>query len=165
MKKENSTEKLLTGNIVSTMISLSLPAIIGMVVIGLYNFMDAVFVGQMVGPQAMTAVKVSYPFTLINSGISTLIGVGSASVLSRAIGKKDSETVDQIMGNLTGAILLLSIIVTVLGLLFTRPLISLSGATGETLDLAVTYMRIVFVGSLFVNFAQSANMIMRGREF
>ena len=66
MKKENSTEKLLTGNIVSTMISLSLPAIIGMVVIGLYNFMDAVFVGQMVGPQAMTAVKVSYPFTLIN---------------------------------------------------------------------------------------------------
>lgn len=42
MKKENSTEKLLTGNIVSTMISLSLPAIIGMVVIGLYNFMDAV---------------------------------------------------------------------------------------------------------------------------
>lgn len=163
MKKENSTEKLLTGNIVSTMISLSLPAIIGMVVIGLYNFMDAVFVGQMVGPQAMTAVKVSYPFTLINSGISTLIGVGSASVLSRAIGKKDSETVDQIMGNLTGAILLLSIIVTVLGLLFTKPLISLSGATGETLDLAVTYMRIVFVGSLFVNFAQSANMIMRGQ--
>ncbi|MCR4706233.1 MAG: hypothetical protein K5641_09245 [Lachnospiraceae bacterium] len=69
------------------MLSLSIPAILGMVVIGLYNFMDAVFVGRMVGPEAMTAVKVSYPFTLLNSGISTLIGTGSASVLSRAIGK------------------------------------------------------------------------------
>ena len=46
------------------MLTLSVPAVLGMVVIGLYNFMDAVFVGQMVGPVAMTAVKVSYPLLL-----------------------------------------------------------------------------------------------------
>ena len=100
MSNTNARDNLVSGNIVKTMLSLSIPAILGMVVIGLYNFMDAVFVGKMVGPEAMTAVKVSYPFTLLNSGISTLIGTGSASVLSRAIGKKDRQTVDKIMGNL-----------------------------------------------------------------
>ena len=72
--KQDSRSQLLNGNVFNTMLSLSVPAILGMVVIGLYNFMDAVFVGRMVGPEAMTAVKVSYPFTLLNSGIATLPG-------------------------------------------------------------------------------------------
>ena len=66
MSNDNARDNLVNGNIVKTMLSLSIPAILGMVVIGLYNFMDAVFVGRMVGPEAMTAVKVSYPFTLLN---------------------------------------------------------------------------------------------------
>ena len=56
--------------------------------------MDRVFVGQLINEVAMGAVSVSYPFTLINTS------VGSASVLSSAIGKKDQDTVDKIMGNL-----------------------------------------------------------------
>lgn len=144
------------------MVSLSLPAIIGMVVIGLYNFMDAVFVGQMISPQAMGAVTVSYPFTLVNSAIATLIGVGSASVLSRAIGKKDQATVDKIMGNLIMSVLLLSAAVTILGMVFTRQILQMSGAQGEILENAVVYLRIIFAGSIFVDFAQAANMVMRG---
>ena len=155
-------DNLIGGNIVKTMLSLSIPAIIGMVVIGLYNFMDAVFVGRMVGPAAMTAVKVAYPFTLLNSGIATLIGTGSASVLSRAIGKKDQQTVDKIMGNLIFLVLILSAAVMVVGLVFTKQLLSLSGAKGEILVEADRYLKIVFIGSLFVNFAQASNMVMRG---
>lgn len=153
---------LITETPFRLMISLSLPAIIGMVVIGLYNFMDAVFVGQMISPQAMGAVTVSYPFTLVNSAVSTLIGVGSASVLSRAIGKKDQATIDKIMGNLITSVLLLSVVITALGMLFTRQILILSGAQGEILENAVVYLRIIFAGSIFVNFAQSANMVMRG---
>ena len=82
--KQDTREMLVSGNVFKTMLTLSVPAVLGMVVIGLYNFMDAVFFCQMVGPVAMTAVKVSYPFTLINSGIATLIGQGSASVLALA---------------------------------------------------------------------------------
>lgn len=160
--KQNTRNRLLTENPWRLMLSLSLPAIVGMVVIGLYNFMDAVFVGNMIGSDAMTAVKVSYPFTLINSGISTLIGVGSASVLSRAIGKNDNETVGRIMGNLAVCIVVLSLLVTAGGMLFTRQLLSLAGAKGEIMELGVRYLRVIFVGSLFVNFAQSANMVMRG---
>ncbi len=160
--KQDTREMLISGNIFKTMLTLSVPAVLGMVVIGLYNFMDAVFVGQMVGPVAMTAVKVSYPFTLINSGIATLIGQGSASVLSRAIGKKDKDTVDRIMGNLISFVTLLSTIVIIVGLIFTRQLLVLSGAEGEVLEQAVRYLRVVFCGSLFVNLGQSTNMIMRG---
>ncbi len=162
MSNDNARENLVSGNIVKTMLSLSIPAILGMVVIGLYNFMDAVFVGRMVGPEAMTAVKVSYPFTLLNSGIATLIGTGSASVLSRAIGKKDQKTVDKIMGNLIALVVMLSVVITAVGLIFTQPLLSLSGAKGEILSEANRYLKIVFCGSLFVNFAQSSNMVMRG---
>jgi len=161
-QKNDTRTKLLTEKPFKLMVSLSLPAIIGMVVIGLYNFMDAVFVGQMVGSSAMTAVKVSYPFTLINSGIATLIGVGSASVMSRAIGEKDQKTIDKIMGNLVAAVIILSLIVTAIGIIFTKQLLSLSGAEGEIMDQAIKYLRIIFIGSLFVNFAQSSNMVMRG---
>ena len=161
-EKQDSRSNLLNGNIFRTMLSLSVPAILGMVVIGLYNFMDAVFVGRMVGPEAMTAVKVSYPFTLMNSGIATLIGTGSASVLSRAVGRKDQATIDRIMGNLIALIVLLSLIVTIVGEVFTTGLLSLSGAKGDILIQAERYLKVVFIGSLFVNFAQSANMVMRG---
>ena len=99
-QKQDIRTQLLTASPFQLMLSLSVPAIIGMVVVGLYNFMDRVFVGQLINEVAMGAVSVSYPFTLINTGVSTLIGVGSASVLSRAIGKKDQNTVDKIMGNL-----------------------------------------------------------------
>ncbi|MCR4580790.1 MAG: MATE family efflux transporter [Treponema sp.] len=160
--KQDTREMLISGNVFNTMLTLSVPAVLGMVVIGLYNFMDAVFVGQMVGPAAMTAVKVSYPFTLINSGIATLIGQGSASVLSRAIGKKDQDTVDRIMGNLISFVSILSTIVIIFGVIFARQLLCLAGAEDQVLEQAVPYLRIVFCGSLFVNLGQSTNMIMRG---
>jgi len=161
-KQVDTKENLLHGDVFKTMLSLSVPAILGMVVIGLYNFMDAVFVGRMVGPEAMTAVKVSYPFTLLNTGVATLIGTGSASVLSRAIGKNDKETTDRIMGNLVALILIFSLIITAVGMIFTPNLLALAGAKGDILTEANRYLKIVFVGSLFVNFSQAANMVMRG---
>lgn len=154
--------KLLTQNSFSLMLELSIPAILGMVVVGLYNLMDSVFVGQLVGSVQMGAVSISYPFTLINGGTAAMLGVGSASLLSRAIGKKDEDTIHKIMGNLVAMVLLLSAIITVVGMVFTRPILTLAGASGELLNYAEKYLRIVYAGSLFVNFFQSANMVIRG---
>ena len=163
MTDKNDTRSMLLHDSPQRLVlKLSVPAIIGMVVVGLYNFMDGVYVGQMVGDSAMAAVSVSYPFTLANSGISTLIGIGSASILSRAIGKRDQYTIDKIMGNLIAMVLIFSLIIMVIGMIFTKQILMLSGASGEILELAVRYLRIIFAGSLFVNFAQSSNMIMRG---
>lgn len=163
MKQSLDTRtKLLTKNPISLMIELSIPAVLGMVVVGLYNMMDSIFVGQMVGAAQMGAVSVSYPFTLINAGSAAMLGVGSASVLSRAIGKKDERTIKKIMGNLVAMVLLLSVIYTIVGMAFTRQLLSLAGASDNILNYAEKYLRIVFAGSLFVNFFQSANMVIRG---
>lgn len=160
--KSDRKNFLLTASSGRLMVSLSLPAIVGMVVIGLYTFVDAIYAGQLISTDAMGAVSIAYPFTFINSGIACLIGMGSASVLSRAIGSGDQNTVDGIMGNLIAMNLILSAIVMVLGIAFAGPLLSLTGAEGEMLDLATTYLRVIFCGSLFVNFAQSSNMVMRG---
>lgn len=91
-----------------------------------------------------------------------MLGVGSASVLSRAIGKKDEATIGKIMGNLVAMVILLSAIITVVGMVFTRPILTLAGASGDILNYAEKYLRIVYAGSLFVNFFQSANMVIRG---
>ena len=154
--------KLLTKSPFPLMIELAIPAVLGMVVVGLYNMMDSIFVGQMVGDVQMGAVSVSYPFTLINAGSAAMIGVGSASVLSRAIGKKDQDTVKKIMGNLVAVVLLMSVVYMAIGMIFTRQLLSLAGASDNILAYAEKYLRIVFAGSLFVNFFQSANMVIRG---
>lgn len=87
MTEENERKKfLLSASSGRLMVSLSLPAIVGMVVIGLYTFVDAIYAGQLISTDAMGAVSIAYPFTFINTGIACLIGMGSASVLSRAIG-------------------------------------------------------------------------------
>ena len=160
--KSDRKNFLLTASSGRLMVSLSLPAIVGMVVIGLYTFVDAIYAGQLISTDTMGAVSIAYPFTFINSGIACLIGMGSASVLSRAIGSGDQNTEDGIMGNLIAMNLILSAIVMVLGIAFAGPLLSLTGAEGEMLDLATTYLRVIFCGSLFVNFAQSSNMVMPG---
>ena len=157
-----NSKELLTAQPLQILIKLSLPAILGMIVIGLYPLMDGIFAGQILSERAMTAVGIATPFTYINTGIATLIGVGSASLLSRAIGEGNQGTIDKVMGNLCFWILLLSAIVTVLGILFCRQLLAVFGAKGELLNLSARYLRIIFLGSVFVNFAQAANMVMSG---
>lgn len=123
---------------------------------------DGIFTGKIIGQNAMTACGVAMPLTFFNSGVSILLGVGSASVLSRAIGKGDQKTVDKIMGNLIYWVVLFSLIITIEGILLAPHFLSMVGATGEIKEFGVRYLRVIFIGSLFVNFTQSANMVMRG---
>ena len=143
------------------MIKLSLPAILGQFVVGLYAFVDSIYVGQMVGTDAMSAVSAASPFVLINNGIAVLLGIGSGSILSRAIGAKDWQTVDKIMGNLSVLVLLMSACVMVAGIPLAPVFLRLSGAQGAVLDMGVSYLRTVYIGSVFVNFMQGANMVLR----
>lgn len=152
---------LLNDNPWRLMIRLSIPAILGQFVVGLYAFVDSIYVGQMVGVDAMSAVSAASPFVLINNGIAVLIGIGSGSVLSRAVGAKDQKTVDAIMGNLAVLVLGLSALVMAIGIPLAPQLLRLSGAEGEVLAMGSVYLRTVYCGSIFVNFMQSANMVMR----
>ncbi|WP_434779876.1 MATE family efflux transporter [Streptococcus dysgalactiae] len=160
--KQDMKEQLLTKKPIDLLFQLSIPAVIGMIVIGLYPLMDGIFAGKIIGQKAMTACGVAMPLTFFNSGVSTLLGVGSASVLSRAIGKGDQRTVDKIMGNLIFWVILFSVIIALGGILFAPHFLDMVGATGEIKAYGIRYLRVIFIGSLFVNFTQSANMVMRG---
>ena len=161
MKQDMKTQ-LLTKSPKELLFKLAIPGIIGMLVIGLYPFMDGIFAGRLIGDYAMSAISVSMSLTIINGGISALIGVGSASIISRAIGKGDKETIDKIFGNFCYWVILFSAIITIAGLIFAPHFLDMVGAKGNIKELGVRYLRIVFFGSLFVNFAQAGNMTMRG---
>ena len=161
MKQDMKTQ-LLTKSPKELLFKLAIPGIIGMLVIGLYPFMDGIFAGRLIGDYAMSAISVSMSLTIINGGISALTGVGSASILSRAIGKGDKETIDKIFGNFCYWVILFSAIITIAGLIFAPHFLDMVCAKGNIKELGVRYLRIVFFGSLFVNFAQAGNMTMRG---
>ena len=160
--KQNMKTQLLTKSPKELLFKLAIPGIIGMLVIGLYPFMDGIFAGRLIGDYAMSAISVSMSLTIINGGISALIGVGSASIVSRAIGKGDKETIDKIFGNFCYWVILFSAIITIAGLIFAPHFLDMVGAKGNIKELGVRYLRVVFFGSLFVNFAQAGNMTMRG---
>ncbi|MDC7124743.1 MAG: MATE family efflux transporter [Spirochaetales bacterium] len=159
----NTRDELVTAPMGKLFVKLALPGVVGMVAIGLYQLVDAIFVGNMVGKEALAAISIVYPLTLINTGISVLFGVGSASVLSRAMGAKDNETVSKIFGNLTIWVFLLSIITMLLFFFFAEPLVRFMGAEDELIVTHGTnYLKIIALGSIFVNFAQASNMLIRG---
>lgn len=160
--KQDMKIQLLTKSPKELLFKLAIPGIIGMLVIGLYPFMDGIFAGRLIGDYAMSAISVSMSLTIINGGISALIGVGSASILSRAIGKGDKETIDKIFGNFCYWVILFSAIITIVGLIFAPHFLDMVGAKGNIKELGVRYLRVVFFGSIFVNFAQAGNMTMRG---
>ena len=160
--QDDMKTQLLTKPPKQLLFQLSIPAVMGMFVIGLYPLMDGIFAGQIIGQVAMAACGVAMPLTYINSGIATLLGMGSASVLARALGKGDQRVVNKVMGNLIFWVLVCSAITTVGGLLLAPYFLDLVGATGEIKALGIRYLHIIFLGSVFVNFTQSANMVIRG---
>ena len=119
-------EQLLTKRPIDLLFQLSIPAVIGMIVIGLYPLMDGIFAGKIIGQTAMTACGVAMPLTFFNSGVSTLLGVGSASVLSRAIGKGKKAGVIVMLRQLSlfiPAMILLPMAFGVKAVWFTQPLV------------------------------------------
>ena len=161
---KDKREEIINGNIASVMFKLGIPGILGMFIISLYSFVDAAFVGQYApnGKIALGAISTAYAFTLINNGIAVLIGIGSASVLSRAIGRKDEKVINAVMDNCLILSIALSLITTILGYILAPYLLTLIKVEGEMHTLATQYLRIVVLGSIFVNFGQASNMVLRG---
>lgn len=154
-------KKLLTEPPSVLFLKLSVPGILGMLVFGLYQFIDGVFVGQLVGPEGMGAVGLVYPFSLLNNGISGLIGTGAASIVSRSIGAGNDDTLKRAFPVVLLLNLLICGSVTILSIIFAPQFISFMGGEGEMLTLGIQYMRIVVAGTFFINFAASINMLIR----
>lgn len=140
---------------------LSPPAILGMLVSGLYNFVDGVFVGQITGPQGLAAITASFPLTILSQGISALVGVGSAALYSRLLGAGDKKAASSVLPLVILLNLAINGLFVAAALPFLRPLLIFLGAQEEAITLGIDYARIVVYGAFFGNLASSVNMLIR----
>ena len=157
----SQSQAILDENLWSLMRRLSLPAILAMSVNGINAFIDALFVGQYEGQQAVAAVALAFPLMMITNGFAAMIGVGASSLLSRAIGARDEEMQSRIFSTLVNLSVLVSAVLSALGIWLAPQLIGFLGGTGEILAMGVTYYRIMMIGAFFRIFAVAANMLIR----
>lgn len=162
---DNATQKLEKGNIKQLLKEYSLPAITGMVVMSLYNIVSRIYIGQGVGPMAISGLTLTFPLMFLIAAIGTLVGVGGAARLSIVLGMKDLKWAQNILGNafiLTFA--LSGILVTIL-LLFLDDILIAFGGTENTIHYAKDYLRIVIPGSVLSNLTYSFSNMIRASGF
>jgi putative MATE family efflux protein len=152
---------LLEEKIGKLLFKLSAPAMLGMLVSALYNLVDTIFIGQGVGVLGIAGVSVAFPVMMFIMAVALSIGIGGASIISRALGANDKERAEKAMGNIFSMVILISIIMSALGLVFTEPIIRLFGANNEILPFASSYIKIILVGVPFFTFAVAGNHIIR----
>lgn len=129
----------------------SIPAIIGMMVSALYSVVDRIFIGNIphVGAAAIAGIGVTLPFTTIIMAFTMLLGIGSAANISIKLGQGKKESAEKIIGNTLTLSFILSIILTILGIIFCDDILLAFGASNESLLYAKKYMIIILWGTIF----------------
>ena len=174
-KLENKTKgvETLLGDPKKAIIKLSIPMIIAMSVQTIYNFVDALFVSGLgknlftdsnvsgVGDLGIASIGLILPFFMIAIALSTGIGVGSSSAISRRIGAKDKKGADNVAEHSIITTIIISIIFSIVLFLSIDKILYSIGA-GKSLSYAVLYGRIIFAGSITIFFINIATAILRG---
>lgn len=146
---------------------LAVPAITSQLVNALYNMVDRMYIGHIpeIGASALTGVGVCFPLIMIISAFAYLLGMGGAPRASILMGKQDNTGAEKIMGNCFFALIIVSIILTVLVLIFKRPLLMLFGASENTIGYAESYMSIYAIGTIFVQLTLGLNSFISAQGF
>jgi putative MATE family efflux protein len=170
---ETKGVKTLLGEPKKAIITLSIPMIIAMSMNTIYNLFDALWVsgfGQEfftsniiseIGTGALAAVGFVMPFFMMIISISTGIGVGASSAISRRIGAKDKIGADNVAVHSIIITLIISVIFSIIFYIFAEDIFILIGAK-EAANMATSYGRIIFAGSIFLFFSNLAHAILRG---
>lgn len=139
-------------------VRMSTPSIISLLVHALYNVVDAIFVGRGVGTLGIAGIGVAFPTFLLVIAVGQLVGVGSSSVMSRALGRGDMKTAEKAMGTAICLVAVVGVLLAVIGIFFGTHLMRFSGATSDVLPHAVSYITIILSGSFpfILSFALSA---------
>ena len=158
---KSKMELLLNGNITSLLFKFSAPAIIGMITGALYNIVDTVFVGKGVGSLAIAALSIVLPIQLIIIGIGSMLGVGSASIVSRALGRNKKNIAQNTFGNAFVLNLLISAFFMIFIYAFMEKILVFFGASAQVLPYARDYAYITLAGFVFLSFSISSNNYIR----
>lgn len=140
---------------------LAFPATVGMLVIALYNVVDAIFLGHSVGPAAIAALSIAFPIQLLIAAIAQAVGIGAASIVSRKLGEKKYEIASSAIGTAFACITVFSLVATLLSDILLNPMLLFFGATNDILPYAKEYVFYISFGfPLFSLFMVACGAIM-----
>lgn len=133
----------------------------------LYNVVDRIYIGHIPGEGslALTGVGVCMPIIMIVTAFAALISSGGAPRASICMGKQDNKSAEQILGNCFSLQIAVSIVLTVVLLIWNKDLLMAFGASKNTLGYATDYMRIYALGTLFVQLTLGMNAFITAQGF
>jgi len=143
----------------------SVPAIVGTVVMALYNIVDRIFIGQGVGPLAISGLALTFPFMIVLMAFGMLIGAGSAARISITLGENNREKAEKILANAFTLTLIISGTVVILSYIFMSDLLRLFGGTEKTIRYAEDFMKVIIPGGIFSALSFGFNNIMRASGY
>ncbi|MVX66220.1 MATE family efflux transporter [Clostridium chromiireducens] len=148
MNNQKRLEEMSVGKL---LLEFSIPAIIGMLVNTLYNIIDRIFIGHIegIGNLAMAGVGVTMPLMTIILAFGMLIGIGTATKISIKLGEHDKESAEKLLGNAFTLIIIISIFLTVFGLVFSNPLLKMFGASENIIGYGEDFIQVIFIGCIF----------------
>lgn len=156
-----ATLELGTKPVGKLLMQYSLPAIIAMTASSLYNMVDSIFIGQGVGPMAISGLAITFPFMNLGAAFGAGVGVGASTCISVKLGQKDYSTAQRILGNTVTLNLIIGIAFSVVSLLFLDPILYFFGASEQTITYACDYMLIVLLGNVFSHMYFGMNAVLR----
>lgn len=119
----------------------AIPSALAMFVASLYTVIDGIFVGQGVGDQALAAVNIVIPLTIMLFGMATMFAVGGGALISKNLGSQNKEQANQMFRQVFKFLLILSIMISLICVLFAKPIVKGLGATDDLMHDATTYLR------------------------
>ncbi len=150
-----------TENIGRLLKQYALPAIIAQTASSLYNMVDSIFIGQGVGPLAISGLAVTFPLMNLSTAFGTLVGAGAPTMLSVLLGQKNYKAANKVLGNVVSLNIIIGILFMVLSLVFIDPILYFFGASGNTLPFAKEYITIILIGNVITHLYFGLNAAMR----
>jgi MATE efflux family protein len=139
----------------------ALPAIIAMTAASLYNIIDRVFIGQVVGKMAISGLAITFPFMNLAAAFGAAVGIGASTTISVKLGQKDYKSAENILGNTITLNLIIGLAFGGICLIFLDPILRFFGASDATLPYARDYMQVILAGNVFSHMYFGMNAILR----
>ena len=139
----------------------AMPAILAMTASSLFNTADCIFIGQGVGPLAISGLALTFPFMNLSAAFGAAIGVGASTYISVKLGQKDYETAERILGNTVTLNIIIGLVFGSISLLFLDPILYFFGASDQTLPYARDYMIRILLFNVFTHSYFGMNGVLR----
>lgn len=127
------------------LIKFTIPTIIMMIFTSIYGVVDGIFISNCVGSDAFAAVNLIMPVLMILGTIGFMVGTGGSALVSKTIGEGNKEKANEYFSMLNYFLIAVGFILTIIGLIFIRPISKLLGAEGDMLEYCATYGRVLLV--------------------